>query len=336
MYCHFNSFVGRNPTYDSLVERAARRLGQAYRPKTRAAHLSHLRLFLQFSLYTSSPFPPSSPTPVLAFIEFLQFNGLSPPSISAYIHSLRSKFKSLNIPSAPLHHHSVLLSLRSLALNVPHTRRVKGIFDITSIHSIIHLSSQLPLGYIYTPLFLLAFFAFLRLSNLVPPSVSSFDPLVHLCRGDIVYHPNFATVIIKWSKTLQTSSQFATIQIPVLGSSPLCPVAALLRLSHKFPLPPNAPLFATPQGLSFSVLTQSQVRKTLSALLSSLSIDPSTHPFHAFRRSGASLAFNCDVSLQAIQHQGTWSSDAVWSYIVANPHHQSSVSSTFKNLLYLQ
>ena len=146
--------------YDSLVERAARRLGQAYRPKTRAAHLSHLRLFLQFLIYTSSPFPPASPTPVLAFIEFLQFNGLSPSSISAYIHSLRSKFKSLNIPSVPLHHHSVFLSLRSLALNVPHPRRVKGIFDITTIQSIVLLSSQLPLGYVYTPLFLLAFFAF--------------------------------------------------------------------------------------------------------------------------------------------------------------------------------
>ena len=137
--------------YDSLVERAARRLGQAFRPKTRAAHLSHLRLFLQFSIYTDSPFPPCSPTLVLAFIEFLQFNGLSPSSISAYIHSLRSKFKSLNLPSAPLHHHSVFLILRSLALNVPQPRRVKGIFDIHTIFSIVQVSSHLPLGFIYTP-----------------------------------------------------------------------------------------------------------------------------------------------------------------------------------------
>ena len=78
--------------------------------------------------------------------------------------------------------------------------------------------------------------------------MSSFDPLVHLCRGDIVYHPHVATVIIKWSKTLQSSSQFATIQIPVLGSLHLCPVAALLRLINKFPLPPMLPSLPSPKA----------------------------------------------------------------------------------------
>ena len=43
--------------YDTLVERGTSRLHQAYRPKTRVAHLSHLKLVLRFSLYTSSPFP---------------------------------------------------------------------------------------------------------------------------------------------------------------------------------------------------------------------------------------------------------------------------------------
>ena len=94
----------------------------------------------------------------------------------------------------------------------------------------------------------------------------------------------------------------------------------------------QCPFVCHPQGPSFSVLTQSHVRKTLSAILTSLHIDPSTHPFHAFRRSGASLAFNSDLSLQSIQHQCTWSSDAVWKYIITNPYHQSCVSPTFKKL----
>ena len=228
----------------------------------------------------SFPFPPSPPSSVLAFIEFLQFNGLSPSSISAYIHSLHSKFK--NLPSAPLYHHSVSLMLRSLALNMPQIRRVKGIFDIPSLLAIVKACDSLSLGFIYSPLFLIAFFAFLRLSNLVPTSSSTFDPLVHLYRGVVIFEPHFTTLVIKWSKTLQLTSQFATVQIPVLGTSPLCPVAALKNLFKKFPLPHNAPLFAIPQSPSFSVLTQSRVKKTLSAILSSLHIDPSSHPFHSF------------------------------------------------------
>ena len=114
---------------------------------------------------------------------------------------------------------------------------------------------------------------------------------------------------------------------------PLCPVTAIQSMIAHFPLPPNDPLFAVPQGLSYVPLTESKVRKTLASIVSSLGLDPISHSFHHFRRSGASLAFNSDVSLQAIQKQGTWSSDSVWSYIIANTLSQGSVSMTFKKLL---
>ena len=153
------------------------------------------------------------------------------------------------------------LALRSIALNIPTIRRVKGIFDIQSLFSIIYCCSSLPLGSIYKAPFLTAFFAFFRLSNLVPSSASSFAPLTHLCRADFIPHHDFATLIVKWSKTLQKQSQFATVQIPVLFPSPLCPVSALQI--NDSGLSPNARLFAIPQGRSFVPLTESKVRKTL-------------------------------------------------------------------------
>ena len=195
------------------------------------------------------------------------------------------------------------------------------------------MCDQFPLGYIYKSVFLLAFFAFLRLSNLVPPSISSFSSATHLCRGDLIPHSSFATLILKWSKTIQKQSQFATVQIPSLGASPLCPLAAFHNMASRLPLPPNSPMFAIPQGPGVIPLTQNKVRRFLALILTSLQIDPSTHSFHSFRRSGASLAFNSNVSLQSIQHHGTWSSDAVWSYIISDPHHQGSVAATFQSLL---
>ena len=96
---------------------------------------------------------------------------------------------------------------------------------------------------------------------------------------------------------------------------------------------PNVSLFAIPQGQSFVPLTESKVCKTLASIITSMGLDPSSHSFHCFGRSGASLAFNADVSLQSIQQQGTWTSEAVWSYIVANPQAQGSVSLAFKKLL---
>ena len=124
---------------------------------------------MQFLQFIGTDIKELTNVSVLAFIEFLQANGLSHTSIEAYISSLRSQFRILGLSIAPLSHHTITLALRSLALNVPVQRKTKGIFDIPILHAIIHICDTLPLGFIYKPLFLLSFFAFLRLSNLVPP-----------------------------------------------------------------------------------------------------------------------------------------------------------------------
>ena len=188
---------------------------------------------------------------ILAFIEFLCFNNLSHASIQAYLSPLKSQFKLLSLPLHPLNHHTVTLALRGIALHVPVVKKVKGIFDVQSLSSIISLSALIPSGPTYQALFLTAFFAFFRLSNLVPSSVSSFSPLVHLCRADLIPYSEFASIVVKWFKTLQKQSQFTTVQIPVLFPSPLCTVTALQAMIAACLLPPNTPLFATPQGQSF-------------------------------------------------------------------------------------
>ena len=47
----------------------------------------------------------------------------------------------------------------------------------------------------------------------------------------------------------------------------------------------------------------------------------------------ASLAFNVNVDIQEIKIQGTWSSEAVWTYIVCDSNKQASVASTFSTML---
>ena len=111
------------------------------------------------------------------------------------------------------------------------------------------------------------------------------------------------------------------------------PHKTLQVMMTRLPLSHNSPLFAIPQTTRVIPLIQSKIRKQLATIVVSLGLEPSTHTFHCFRRSGASLAFNSNDSLQAIKHHGTWSSDAVWSYIVSNPLQQGSVVLSFKQLL---
>ena len=59
-----------------------------------------------------------------------------------------------------------------------------------------------------------------------------------------------------------------------------------------------------------TLLLQSQGRDALSQMLRHLGLSQSAYTFHAFRRSGASLAFTLGVPMQYIQAHGTWASQA--------------------------
>ena len=60
------------------------------------------------------------------------------------------------------------------------------------------------MGQIYKAFYLVAFFLFLRLSDLVPHSVKTFSPLQQLVQGDLIFVSPGLHIIIKWSKTMQT------------------------------------------------------------------------------------------------------------------------------------
>ena len=81
-------------------------------------------------------------------------------------------------------------------------------------------------------------------------------------------------------------------------------------------------------------MTDSQVRAHFEIILKKLNMDQSSLTFHAFRRSGATFAFNANVDLQAIQSHGTWTSECVWRYIIQDQNASDQVASTFKRHLH--
>ena len=82
------------------------------------------------------------------------------------------------------------------------------------------------MGIVYKVAYLLAFFSFLRISNLVPHSGREFSVFKHLTKADVIFAPPGAHIIVKWSKTMQFQTKCKVIKIPFLIGSPLCPVTA--------------------------------------------------------------------------------------------------------------
>ena len=97
----------------------------------------------------------------------------------------------------------------------------------------------------------------------------------------------------------------------------------------------NSLLFQYKGETKWLPLTDNQVRRHFKTLLCRLQLQDSNRTLHAFRRSGASFAFNSNVSLQDIQSHGTWTLECVWKYITLDHNASDQVAKIFQNHLYI-
>ena len=95
-------------------------------------------------------------------------------------------------------------------------------------------------------------------------------------------------------------------------------------MSRLYPVPKNFPCFAS---VGYCV-SESMLRDHLRSIVTSMGLDPFAYTFHTFRRSGATLAHNLDISIENIKRHGTWQSNAVNSYIIDDPQRASAVAAS--------
>ena len=258
---------------------------------------------------------PSCTETIIVYLEFLVLNGLSASSLHNHLAVLNHFFALYCWPVQALSSRAVFLFCKSVKMNSKMNLKLKGVFTIPMLTQLIQLAMQEENGPTYRAIFLFAFFTFTRLASLVPNSVRTFDrtrlPLVK----DIIWAKPGGRFILKSAKNMQAADAFKILQFPKLANKNLCPVRALQSHIHTLRLQMSDPLFShrTQQGIS--PITCSQVRSTLAKLVSRMGYESKDYSFHAFRRSGASFAFQHGVPIDLIKSHGHWKSDAVWRYI---------------------
>ena len=99
------------------------------------------------------------------------------------------------------------------------------------------------MGQIFKCVYLLSFYSFLIMYNLVPHSIQAFSPLKHLARGDLIFKPSKVALLLKWFKTIQCKNEIKLIHVPRIPRFPICPVAALSNLLALTPSGANRPPF---------------------------------------------------------------------------------------------
>ena len=131
---------------------------------------------------------------------------------------------------------------------------------------------------------------------------------------------------------MQGRSDSFWVRLPILENQLLCPTRALFQLLNSRCIPQHYPLFAqkiTPH----KQVTDTLIRSILKQILNILSVDHTPLGFHAFRRSGATLAFDNHIPLQNIMAHGQWKSDAIWTYLEKASVAPSLIPQTFSRVI---
>jgi hypothetical protein len=164
--------------------------------------------------------------------------------------------------------------------------------------------------------YLLAFFSFLRVSNVAPPSAVLFDPATHLTRADLIFHTNMVVIRIRQSKTIQFKERTLNIPLVAIPHSHLCPVAALSRMVTTIPAPPNAPAFVVPDQGTLLTVTHRSFAQYLQLFLAKSGHPAHLYSGHSFRKGGCTFASVCNVPEYLLKIHGDWSSQQYEKYLV--------------------
>ena len=312
---------------------ATSRLSQAFCESTKRAYAALFRVFLAFVTFMSWELNQVNVFNLLCFLECLHFNGVKVSQMANYLSAIKSTFIIYGLDVSCFTDQRLKLYQRAVQIHAPLAVKLNKIIDIALLKQIVHQCDLTYMGQIFKAVYLLSFFSFLRLSNLVPHCVGAFSPLRHLARGDLIFKPEKVIIMIKWSKTMQKSNQLKLISIPRLAKSPICPVRALSNALALTPRGSNLPLFQVKSNTDWIPLTDTKVRRHLSLVLSNLGLSGAGFTFHTFRRSGATFAFNNNVQIQNIQKHGTWTSDCVWRYITDSTDAGDQVAKMFREKL---
>ena len=316
------------PALPALESAAHKRRRQAFAASTASNHLAQFSTYIQFcTAYNLQDINPSTNTVVL-YVEYLAQKFLSHKSVANYISGVRLLHKLLGEPAPALYSFDLSLMLRAtrLTMTTPSQQKLPVTPDLLiSLCQSCHILGNL--GPVIKCALVFGFFAFLRQSNLAPPSAQAFNPRKHTCRGDIIQQPTAILIVLKWTKTIRLGSQPHVIPMPMLSSQPdVCPVRTYQHMTALVPThTPNDPLLITPPPHRHP-LTIAQLSTAFTSLITHLGLDSNSYSLHSLRRGAASTAYHSGATSEAIKQHGTWKSDAMWCYI--SPGSESQVSTT--------
>ena len=310
---------------------------QAYAEGTRQGHYRQWKSFIKFCLHYGLQWLPLESEVISLYAQFIARSVKSPDTVKNYISSVKVMYIILNQPVQGFSSFELRLALKGIARSKRH--RVKQAAPITPqllAQFTQHLDLQHPVDATYWSLFLTAFFAMARKSNLVPESAAKYDPKKQLCRDRVLVGQQCLLLIWDWAKNIQQGERMHKVPLLPISGSLLCPVSSYKQMCKLVPAEGTDPAFCVTHKGKRVPITYRQFNAKLKQLVGKCGLEPSKFSSHSFRRGGATCAFRARVPETLIQLQGDWASNCYKNYLRMGLQEKPMVSASMNKMVALQ
>ena len=218
---------------------------------------------------------PLSQSDLARYIAYLA-SRLSYSSIKQYVNIIRIMHLEAGLPSplgASWHVKSTLMGCKRILGDSPRPKLPITVALLKSLFLKLDLTQ--PMHVVFWAACLVAFFSFLRKSNILAQNGAG-SRACCLRRQDVVFLPQGVKLTIHHSKTIQHGERELIVVLPRIPDSHLCPATALL-LVYKFAQGSSgvAPLFCYPTQQGLKALSYQCFLSLLKSFLGQLGVDSS-------------------------------------------------------------
>ena len=280
---------------------------------------NHWKAYLSFCYYFQVQAVPVSAQDLACFIQFMSRHIKSHQTLTTLVSHVKLLHACYGIdfnPTQFLQVKTTLAGLRRISCSPPAPKLPITPNILQDLYGIMDFT--IPLHLVCWTVFTVAFFSFLRKSNLVADSYTQANSGKghFLRRRDLLILRDAALLTIRSSKTDNYKEHSYVLPLAAEQSTKLCPVAALRTMVITFPAGLSCPAFLIPAGDgSLKPLIYPILNDFLKACLLKLGYNPKSFAMHSFRRGGCTHGHSVGLDVDTLKLHGHWRSNAYQAYL---------------------
>lgn len=277
-------------------------------PGTAANRLTQAKTYISFAvMYQFDPLKPTS-SQLCMYLQYLRNSFAAPTTVKNYLSGARTWMGEHGgdvSPFSTLEYHQLSSGLTKRSSHLTKRAAPLGWKHIQIIISFVDSTPGVPLA--VKPCILIGFHTFLRSSNLLSPTMSSWGGPHTLAARDLMLSDRGLDITVHSTKT-KSDPKPVQSTIPWSSDSHLCTALAWFKYASKIQPWALGPAFLTDQRVPLTA--RHVVGFMRLALRDSKDLDPARISLHSLRRGATQEAAQQGLSLPALKDRGMWRSDS--------------------------